>query len=224
MLKRYKTARFLKTEIPDSAKFWGTEDLRSIIKIASIDDEPFQPLVNLRNLKYEIKCLGDIKDINEVNDYSIVLCDLMGVGVFFDSEQQGATIIKEIRSNYPSIFVIAYTGANLGTTQAKAAKKWADDLVKKDALIEEWQTILDKFIKLASDPYELWIRTRHKLVSENVDTLDILKLEDAYVRSVLKHDSGFFNLKKIVEGSSLTGVSKAVVTNLVSAAIFAAAT
>ena len=217
-----KTNRYLTANIESPSAFWKKGNLRSLVKIASIDDEPFQPYSNLRNLKYEISELGDIKDVDEVSDYSIVLCDLMGVGTFLDAEDQGASIIREIRRTYPSIFVIAYTGSSMGSKQARKAREVADHILKKDASIEQWQAVLDRYIDLSARPDVLWLRTRKALIEDNVDTLDILKIERAYVKGVMKKDGEFFSYKSVIEGVDVKGTSKAVLVNLVSAGILAA--
>jgi len=216
-----KTNSFLKRQASTPSAFWKTTDLRSLIKIASIDDEPFQPSQNLKNLKYQITELGDIKDVDEVSDYSIILCDLMGVGVFFDDEDQGASIIREIKRRYPSIFVIAYTGSNLGSKQARAARNASDHVLKKDARINEWTETLDKYIDLAARPDVLWDRVRLSLVENGIDTSDLLKMERAYVKGVLKKDGEFYLLKNLASGANIKGSVRTILTNLVSAAIFA---
>lgn len=219
-----KSLHDLSKKIPNVGDYWKVSNLRSKVKIVSIDDEPFQPLVNLQNLGYNVTCIGDIKNVTEVEPYSIVLCDIMGVGLFFDANNSsgGTTIIKEIKNKYPSTFVIAYTGANLTSPEAISAQRLADHLISKDATIEEWQEVLSSFIKRATDPSVLWKRVRKRLVDEDVDTKLILKLESAYVTSILKKDEGFYNLRQVLDGRNLGGPAKSIITNLISSAIFAA--
>lgn len=197
---------------------------RSSVSIAVIDDEPFKPEHNLRNVGYEIDCLSDIKSISEVEPYHIVLCDLQGVGKSLDSKSQGAFIIDEIKRNHPDKFVIAYTGGSLDSDITLRAQKYADYFLRKDADMDEWRDKLDEVIGLISNPIEVWRRQRVALVESNVNTLDILKLEDAYVRSVkakspehytraaemLKHGS---DVRAIANSLIASGIFKILVGN-----------
>src|SRR5690606_38120807 len=104
----------------------------------------------------------------DVADYDIILCDLMGVGVNFDQSIGGASIIREIKENYPTKYVIAYTGARANASESNAAKEFADDFLKKDAEISTWVERLDEAIEFSSNPYERWLVTRQSLISDEV--------------------------------------------------------
>lgn len=195
-------------------------ELRKAVPIAVIDDEPFAAEFNLRNHGYTITQLGDIRSINEVEPYRIVLCDLMGVGKHFDPNRQGASLIQEIRFSYPATIVVAYSGSSLNSIPARAAKEHADLTLKKDEDISEWRRVLDDLIQKASDPYFLWNRTRMQLTSMELDTKKILTIEDAYVRSVLKGDAEGKNFSQTLKGVELNKDARAVVQGLVASAIF----
>ncbi|MDP3677295.1 MAG: hypothetical protein Q8R44_19720 [Novosphingobium sp.] len=83
---------------------------RMKVPIAVIDDEPFAAQQTLTNNGYDIRTLGDIKTLDEVQSFNVILCDLQGVGRHLDSKNQGAFLIDEIKRNHPEKFVIAYTG------------------------------------------------------------------------------------------------------------------
>jgi len=194
--------------------------LREGVPIAVIDDEPLAAEVNLRNHGYKIVQIGDVKRIDEVKDYRIVLCDLMGVGKHFDESKQGAGIIQEIRANYPSTFVVAYSGSALNSGPARAAKEHADRVFRKDEDISEWRRLLDDFIQKAADPEIVWQRTRLRLTELNLDTKSILILEDAFVRSVLSGDQ---NASALSNGLGKIGVSadvRGIIQSLIASAIF----
>ena len=78
-------------------RFNDSVDKRSKVNLAVIDDEPFAPQTNLSSYGYKITPLGDIKNIHELESFSIVLCDIIGVGRYFDKSTQGASIISEIK-------------------------------------------------------------------------------------------------------------------------------
>ena len=64
------------------------------------------------------------------------------------------------------------------------ANRDADIFIRKDADIEEWRDKLDDLIDRLCNPVIVWRRQRDALVRNNVATLDILRLEDAFVQSV----------------------------------------
>lgn len=195
---------------------------RQKIKIAVIDDQPFEARINLRNYGYNIIEQGDIKKLNEIEEYPIILCDLMNVGLNFDNDAQGASIIKEIRRNYPAKFIAAYSGSSATSNQAQRAKQYADIFIKKDSEIESWVEKLDDLIFNATDPRQVWLRTRTAMINEQVDTRTILLLEDAYVRSVTGANPNLSPLRELISKENIGSAAKNIIYGLASSAIFAA--
>ncbi len=167
------------------------KDIRSSVQIAIIDDEKFKAHANLTNYGYKIQELPDIHSLDQVSKFDVILCDLMGVGHNFDRAIGGASIIKEIKENFPTKFVIAYTGARANTAEANAAKEFADGFLKKDVEITKWVTKLDDAIDFTSDPYKRWLVTRQGLIDQEVDLRRIVELESAYVEAIQTGDQEF---------------------------------
>lgn len=203
-----------------SGRFSSATELRKSVPIAVIDDENFSPSDRLAALGYRIDQLGDIRKISDVSEYSIVLCDLMGVGKFFDHQKQGASLIEEIRVHYPSIIVVAYSGSSLGSIPAKSARDKADLVLKKDIDTAEWKETLDDLARKAVDPYFAWSRIRERLIITDVDTKKIMIMEDAYVSSILKNDGSARRLTSVVSSMNLSSDIRAVVQGLVTSVVF----
>ncbi|MBT3139687.1 hypothetical protein KL867_01340 [Ruegeria litorea] len=197
------------------------KEIRSAVKIAIIDDEKFKAHGNLTNYGYKIQELPDIKSLDQVRDFDVILCDLMGVGQNFDQAIGGASIIKEVKENYPTKFVIAYTGARANTTEANAAKQFADDFLKKDDEITKWVKKLDYAIDFASDPYERWLVTRQGLIDLEVDLRQIVELESAYVEAIETNDQDFSGMQEILGKVDLGGNAKGIVQSLIASGIWA---
>ncbi|MDR3539344.1 MAG: response regulator, partial [Desulfosporosinus sp.] len=195
-------------------------DLRKGTEIAIIDDEPFAAEVNLRNHGYNIKQIGDIKNINEVSPYRIVLCDLMGVGKHFDVNKQGATLIREIKNQFPSIFVVAYTGNALNSTISRSAKEYSDKILRKDANISEWSEVLDGLINESTDPTIIWRRMKSALINRGIDVKSLLVLEDKFVRDILHKDSAGSSYMRAIQNPRLSSDLRAIAQSLVASAIF----
>lgn len=157
---------------------------RSKVPIAIIDDEPFTAQQTLTNHGYDVRPIGDPKSLSEIENFNIILCDLRGVGQNFDKKNQGAYLIGEIKRNHPEKFVVAYTAGAENDEMSLRANRDADIFIRKDADIEEWRDKLDDLIDRLCNPVIVWRRQRDALVRNNVATLDILRLEDAFVQSV----------------------------------------
>lgn len=196
-------------------------DIRAAVKIAVIDDEKFQAQSNLKSYGYDITLLPDIAKISEVEGFDIVLSDLMGVGTHFDTSIGGASLIKEIKASYPTKIVIAYTGARATTNEAITAKEYCDHFLKKDADLTEWSEMLDAYVAQVVDPYTMWIRARDGLLDLEIDLRDILRLEDAYVRSVQSKDVDFKTLKQVLDKADVSGHAKGIIQSLAASAIYA---
>ncbi|MEP3113268.1 hypothetical protein [Nisaea sp.] len=211
-------------EIRDFAKNNRTSksqiEIRKSVNIAIIDDEKFQAFNNLTSYGYKITELSDITSVLDIADYDIILCDLMGIGHNFDRTIGGASIIKEIKANYPTKFVIAYTGARQNSIESSSAKKYADGFLKKDADLTRWSEELDKFIEISIDPYKMWLIARRGLLDCEIDLRDIVRIESAYVISVLKKDDDFTTVKKTLGKIDISGNAKGVIQSLVASKIF----
>ena len=221
LLAPFKTNASLASFIRGRSNLKSDNARRSAVKIAVIDDQPFLPQTNLQSFGYSVSPLGDLKSISEVQDYHIVLCDVMGVGRHFDANAQGATLISEIKKTYPEKIVIAYTGGAMNDAAVRSARERADILIRKDADAEEWITKLDQISQEAVDPHVMWRKIRTRFVELDVDTKDILILEDAYVRSVLKGGS-LAELGLVASSLKVSSDVRAIIQGLASSAIYAA--
>jgi hypothetical protein len=200
----------------------SARERRDLLSIGVIDDEPFQPHHNLENVGYKISLLGDPQTVNTVVPYQIILCDLQGVGQALDTRRQGAFLIREIKRNFPEKYVVAYTGGPAHSGISRESALAADAFLKKDADIETWTEKLDSIILELVDPYRVWMRQRRAFIDRDVDTLTIIKLEDAYVRSIANGSSSPDKsaLAELVSRSGLPGDIRAIVQSFVSSIIF----
>ncbi|MEA3031361.1 MAG: hypothetical protein QOG13_2686 [Sphingomonadales bacterium] len=217
-LRSYRLVEELETNFRLSAARSTDRDRRAAIPIAVIDDEQFKPEHNLKNVGYNITFLGDIKDIREVTEYNIILCDLQGVGRHIDNRKQGAFIIDEIKRNHPEKFVLAYTGGSLDDQITVQAQLYADYFIRKDADMDEWRDKLDEVIGVLANPIEVWRRQRVAMIAADVNTLDILKLEDAYVRAIQASDvTKYVNF---VREAPLGSDVRAIANSLIASGVF----
>lgn len=148
-----------------------------------IDDENFSPIVNLKSNGFKIEVQTDIERISDVEDYSIILVDIMGVGLGFDPINQGAHLIHQMKKTFPEKFIIAYTGgANQDLTSIAA--EYADKYLPKDTSVDRWCDVLDDACQTVSNPIKSWEKFRHRLLDKGISPINLAELEDTYVRSI----------------------------------------
>lgn len=220
LLRAFRSNRDIENHYTRHVAVRREVERRAVVQLCVIDDQPFIPLTNLTSYGYRITHLGDIKSVDDIKSYDLILCDIIGVGASFDNKLQGAALIKEIKSAFPEKIVIAYTGASLNNPAARQALTFADELIKKDDSIERWKEVLDRNIAKILNPYEIWERIRIDLIRNRIDTKDILLFEDAYVESIVNKDIEFVALKKVIAKSSLKNDTRSVITGVISSAIF----
>ena len=171
-------------------------------RIAIIDDEPFTRADALRASGFDLIELGDIKTIDSVASYPVIVCDIRGVGAAFQSKYQGAHVLAEIRARFPDKYLIAFTGMTYDATyNSKLAK--ADISATKDIDTEAWSQILETGIKEVTDPVRRWLRFRKHLLEMNIDLYEIFRLEQAFIASIENEDS-----KLLTDRSSSSPFSK----------------
>ncbi|NVZ82499.1 hypothetical protein HX836_11875 [Pseudomonas yamanorum] len=158
--------------------------IRSKVEIVAIDDNEFHPETNLRNSGFNIRSLKDINLISDVEPFSIVLCDVSGIGVSLSADTQGAYVIEEIKSAYPEKIVIAYTAGSVLSKIVQRAKAAADFDLKKDASIEDWRDLLDNCIGQLTNPIEAWKNLRIRLLSKGIELEELMRLEQIVLRNV----------------------------------------
>jgi len=174
---------------PESLSSIGQESIdmaeaKLQVEIAVLDDNPFEPKEALLHHKFRITELGpDIRSLDQVSTFPIIVCDVAGVGRAFGSNLEGAHLVKEIRKSYPDKFLIAYTGQthSVATTNALTT---ADKRMAKDESIEAWIKNLEVGMDEVVNPRNRWIRMRRALLDRRVEIFDVFKLEQAFIKAV----------------------------------------
>lgn len=154
------------------------------VEIAVLDDNPFAPKDALVHHKFRITELGpDIRSLDQVSTFPIIVCDVAGVGRAFGSSLEGAHLVNEIRKAYPDKFLIGYTGLthSVATTNALIA---ADRRMAKDESVEAWIKNLEAGMDEVVSPRNRWTRMRRALLERGVELFDVFKLEQAFIRAV----------------------------------------
>lgn len=219
-LHLFKSNSALKGYATSVSQIYDTRSRRKAVKIAVIDDQPFTPQINLQNNGYKFDVIGDIKNISELSEYQLILCDIKGVGKFIGGANEGSVIIREIKNFHPEKIIIAYSASTTNDRSLGIAKSLADTFLKKDIDIDEWLEALDKWSLIAMDPHKIWIRIRSKLINLDIDSKSIMVLEDAYVRSILNNKRGNSVFVDAIKKENLTSDVRSILQGLASSAIY----
>ncbi len=164
-------------------------EAKSRVEIAVLDDNPFSRKEALTSNKFRITELGpDIRSLDQISAYPIVVCDVSGVGRAFGSKLEGAHVVTEIRKTYPDKYLVAYTGLTFSLAMTNALTA-ADKRVEKDASVDAWIQILEIGINEIINPRNRWIRMRRALLERGVDLFFVFKLELAFIKAVQMKDS-----------------------------------
>lgn len=166
-------------------------EAKSKVEIAVLDDKPFAPKEALLIHKFRIVELGpDIRSLDQVSTYSVIVSDVGGVGKAFGSSLEGAHLVTEIRKAYPDKFLVAYTGLTYSLPMMNALTV-ADKRIEKDANIEVWVQTLETGINEVMNPRSRWIRMRRELLERGLELIEVLKLEQAFIKSVRERRPDF---------------------------------
>jgi hypothetical protein len=189
--------------------------LREKVRIVAIDDEGFAYADVLRRHGFNITVLNDITDISAVESYQVVIADIAGVGLSFQSPFQGAHVIAEIKKRYTNKYLIAYTGQRFDASFNRFFAL-CDTTMSKDAESQDWVEALDEAIKVYVDPVAQWIKAR-QVILPHISPIRLLQLEDEYVRSILSKTRPFQNERSL---SNLPNDVKAIVLGVASNIVF----
>lgn len=167
-------------------------ELRKQANILVIDDNEFPQESYLRSNGYRIIRKKDISAMTDVAEYDIILCDITGVGIELGFSRGGASIIKEIRKNYPCKLTIAYT-AHTYEAAYNQFFALADFVAPKDFSTDDWIEKLDELINKSVNPINQWERMRDDLLKKGVSTLAVAKIEDKFVNAIKSKKSDKLN-------------------------------
>lgn len=164
-------------------------------QIAVIDDQAFLKAEALRAHRFNLVEIGDIRTVDQVAEYPIIVCDIRGVGGALSSSLEGAHLIAEIRKTYPDKFLVSYSGAQFDISYNEPLKS-ADVSLPKDATTEHWVRTLEDGINKVGNPRERWLRLRSRLLDKGVEIHEVFEMEQRFIRAVEKQDASLFQSDK----------------------------
>ncbi len=161
---------------------------RSKFKIAVIEDKVFPFLEELRRHDFNITLFEDIDRLTQLSYFPIIVSDIRGVGKKLGSKLEGAHLIEEIYNKYPNCYLIAYSSSRFDPTYNDYLKL-CDENKKKSIDVSEWVQTFDKAISCSNDPIYQWEKTRKILLQKGISLDRLSKIQNAYVKAILKKDN-----------------------------------
>lgn len=171
---------------------------RDQIKVCVIDDEGFD-INTLYDLGYKnIRKKIQFENMDEYQEFDVILCDVEGVGISVDVEKQGLAVAEQIKNVYPDKVVLIYSGKNIETFGEMP--KCLDGYLRKQSSMSELANSLDSYYKKSIDPINVWEKARDEMIRNKISTKTIAFLEDRFCRSLLESDDYLFNIAQEPSG------------------------
>lgn len=190
---------------------------RNGIKIAIIDDMEVPYLESLRRSGYNVRHYKDIEDFDMLKAYSVIVCDIKGVGKHFGSKLEGAYIIKEARKLYPEKYIIAMSSAVYKINVAKVIGV-ADDKIVRDTDLDRVSDAIDTAVSTMRSNRLRWLRLRDNLLNiHNVDMHDVWLIEQDFIQAMLKKDKSKLEKSKAI--NHVNDLVKGLLINFISGMI-----
>lgn len=167
---------------------------RDQIKVCVIDDEGFD-INTLYALGYKnIRKKIQFENMDEYQEFDIILCDVEGVGVSVDAEKQGLAVAEQIKNVYPEKIVLLYSGKNIETFGEMPAN--LDGYLRKQSSMSELANSLEECYIQSINPVNIWTKTRDEMLNNKISTKTIAFLEDRFCRSLLEKDDYLYSMTK----------------------------
>lgn len=179
---------------------------RKNVKIAIVDNESFPMIEILQRHKFDIDKFDDIENIESLNGYDIILCDIQGVGTKFNEVFQGAYLVKEIYKRYPFKIIIAYTGSRYDPRYNEYLK-YAEYNIIKDASSEEWVEKLDSYPENSNKRGIDIMRQNTNIIKANLSSDCVVS--NAYLLFFANSNSLFVINEYIANNNAVKEISKA---------------
>ena len=180
-------------------KNYSLAQLKRATDILIIDDDPFTYEDALKKNEFMIDYKSDIQSLKDVEAYSVILCDIMGVGKFLQSQYEGAYLVRQIKEKYPYKTVIIYSGNQFNTAYQEFLN-YADHTMQKGAALEKWNALLTQIVRDGADPVRQWLKTRSALLEAGLSIIEVAKLESKYVQAIKK--SNYESLAKLAKDAN----------------------
>lgn len=167
---------------------------RDQIKVCVIDDEGFD-INTLYDLGYkDIRKKIQFENIDEYQEFDVILCDVEGIGVTVDAEKQGLAVAEQIKNVYPEKVILLYSGKNIETFGEMPAN--LDGYLRKQSSMSELANSIEMYYVQSINPVNIWEKTRNQMLENQISTKTVAFLEDRFCKSLLEKGDYLHDITK----------------------------
>ena len=163
----------------------------------------------MRVCGFNINCVRDLEYFNMAEPYHIIISDITGVGKKLNCKYEGVGLINALKKQYPYKLYGVYTGNKVSIDIATVLKD-VKIITKTGFDKDDWESLLDEFVKENNDPKTWWLKLRGALLDEDISLYELTLLEHKYVNYILHNKTDF---KKFLE-DNLSNELKSVLINI----------
>lgn len=193
--KEYKEGNFKLRRKLNELHVLGKSD----VSILFIDDGGFN-ITPLNQLGYrDTEVIYDFTSMESLKKYDIIFCDISNVATKIYPIGQGAQLASRIKKEYPNKMIVIFSAQN----QKPSFSKYYDDVdcvIDKTVNYDTFSDIIDQYIDSQNNPVKYWKRLKKQMVKQEINSLQIAKMEHYYVKSILEGNNYFKNYTKDSDG------------------------
>lgn len=197
MLDEYlsKRRQTMKNDLPRRCKILFIDDL------IETDEYPLKEELELlrQSYKYNITVKTDLENINDAAGYDLIICDNEGIGrKVCGSSGNGISLLKQLTAEFPGKRYVMLSNKDIKINRLEAFSKLSTKISvwDKDKLSTSYNANgegglidhLKKEVDRTLNPIVRWKEIRRSfVVNTNVSLHDLARIEDAYIRSIIKN-------------------------------------
>ena len=184
---------------------------RDKVKVCFIDDNGFG-VESFRTTGYintDFKL--DFTNLNDVQAYDIVACDIDGIGTSLDKKRQGLAVAETIAATYPEKIVLIYSSNN-PFDYSEDYHSVGDGFFNKNISNNDIAKTLDIYSAVFFDEIAAWRKIEKQLRKNMIANKTIAYIEDMYVRSLEDKINLFKSNKKEKDLRIIFEASKFVIS------------
>ncbi len=161
---------------------------KSEVSVLIIDDSGYD-VEPLKQLGYrDVETNYDFEDMYKLKKYNIIFCDINEVATKIYPIGQGAQLASKIKSEYPDKMVIIFSAQSQKPSFSKYYSS-VDKVIDKLADYETISEIIDEYIETKNDPIKYWEVLKRQMLSKDISTFQIAKMEHYYVKSLIEQSN-----------------------------------
>ncbi len=147
------------------------------IRIAFVDDEDNEFVDIFKDWSYDVELIKDVERLDPLVNgrYQLIFLDIRGVGSKL--KMDGIGVLEHIKKRNPLIHVVVCSGARFNSEETRKINQYANDIIPKDASIEEYISVIeDETSTITPDAYlsylsglgiNLKLNKTYRLASDN---------------------------------------------------------